>query len=77
MGMRTRTLRTGAAFMIALSLSAPMAAQTTQRPPIGIGNFGQVNERYYRGEQPADRDYADLSKLGVLPASRVGDPGRD
>ncbi|MGE3520794.1 MAG: tyrosine-protein phosphatase [Vicinamibacterales bacterium] len=32
---------------------------------IRIGNFGQVNANYYRGEQPNGRDYTDLAALGV------------
>jgi len=77
MGMRTRALRTGAAVMIALSLSAPLAAQGTQRSAIAIGNFGQINDQYYRGEQPEGRDYADLARLGVkmvIDLQRGGDP---
>ena len=77
MGMKTRALRGGAAFIIALSLSAPLSAQGTQRSAIAIGNFGQINDQYYRGEQPADRDYADLAKLGikmVIDLQRGGDP---
>ena len=30
-----------------------------------IGNFGRVNDTYYRGEQPLGRDYTDLAALGV------------
>ena len=45
MGLRTRALRTGAAFMIALLLSTPLAAQSTQRSAIAIGNFGQINDQ--------------------------------
>ena len=34
-------------------------------PAVHIDNFGQINARYYRGGQPAGRDYADLAALGV------------
>jgi protein tyrosine/serine phosphatase len=32
---------------------------------IKIKNFGQMDERFYRGAQPKDSDYQDLAKLGV------------
>jgi protein tyrosine/serine phosphatase len=32
---------------------------------IRIKNFGRINENYYRGAQPDDRDYAALATLGV------------
>ena len=32
---------------------------------IRIGNFGQINENFYRGEQPSRRDYQTLAALGV------------
>ena len=32
---------------------------------IRIDNFGQVNENYFRGEQPEGRDYPDLAAIGV------------
>jgi tyrosine-protein phosphatase SIW14 len=47
------------------------ADQGTDRPAVvnlsrvRIGNFGQVNANYYRGEQPKGRDYADLAALGI------------
>jgi len=52
-----------------------MAAQTTtvsthSSPAIAlssihIGNFGRINDSYYRGAQPHGRDYRDLAALGV------------
>lgn len=32
---------------------------------IKIGNFGQLDERYYRGAQPVQTDYQSLKDLGV------------
>src|SRR5688572_26070976 len=34
-------------------------------PTVGIDNFGQIDEGYYRGAQPELSDYADLAALGV------------
>lgn len=48
-------------------LSAIAAASAAQRDAskIGIKNFGCINENFYRGAQPRERDYADLAAAGV------------
>jgi protein tyrosine/serine phosphatase len=61
--------------LLAVSSVLPMAAQTitagTHSAPaialssVHIGNFGRINDNYYRGAQPRGRDYRDLSALGV------------
>jgi protein tyrosine/serine phosphatase len=55
------------ALLIALSsvLPALAAAPAGSLANIRIDNFGSVNDNYYRGAQPAGRDYADLAALGV------------
>lgn len=40
-------------------------AQTIATAPIGIENFGKVNESYYRGSQPTAEEFTDLKRLGV------------
>ena len=48
------------------SSSAPTAtANVANAPNVSIGNFGQVSDTYYRGEQPDGRDYTDLAALGI------------
>src|SRR5258705_11825681 len=34
-------------------------------PGIKIKNFGQMDERFYRGAQPKEQDYAALAALGI------------
>lgn len=41
------------------------ATQSTASPEIGIKNFGQMDERFYRGAQPKKDDYQMLAKLGI------------
>jgi protein tyrosine/serine phosphatase len=54
------------ALLIALTLSAPLAAGAADRlAAISIANFAQVSDSYYRGSQPVGDDYADLKALGV------------
>ena len=45
------------------SASRPVAPVNLSR--IRIGNFGQINANYFRGEQPDGRDYADLAAIGI------------
>jgi len=74
MGVSRRVFRGyGAALTIVLSLvafdarSAAATQPTTQAAlaAIRIGNFGQISDSYYRGEQPTARDYPALAALGV------------
>ena len=65
-------IRVLAACFAAVAISAPAVAQT---PPsttasasfsrIRIGNFGKVNDNYFRGSQPKGSDFSALAALGV------------
>ena len=68
--MKNKFLQRTAAALIALfSFAALTAAQTTAEkqtfPNIKIGNFGQMDERFYRGAQPEPGDYQSLKDLGI------------
>jgi len=75
MGAQNIRIRVLAAFVAAAALSAPAIAQTTVAPVvtgstaalnrIHIGNFGKVNDNYFRGSQPKGPDYSDLAAIGV------------
>src|SRR4030095_10317086 len=43
----------------------PRSTRVADVSSIKIGNFGQMNANYYRGEQPQDGDYAALAALGI------------
>ena len=53
------------ALITLLSLSAAASAQQTTSPTIKIKNFGQMDDRFYRGAQPKEQDYKDLAQLGI------------
>ena len=56
------------ALITVLSLSATAPAQettSTTTPTIKIKNFGQMDERFFRGAQPNEKDYKDLALLGI------------
>jgi protein tyrosine/serine phosphatase len=57
-----------AALAIVISLSATAFGQTASNADfsnIKIKNFGQMDERFYRGAQPDKADYQQLSDLGI------------
>jgi protein tyrosine/serine phosphatase len=63
-----KTLRTFALLLTAVGAFASFAtAQTspTKFENIKIGNFGQMDENYFRGAQPLPDDYASLAALGI------------
>jgi protein tyrosine/serine phosphatase len=56
-----------AAFALILTLSIVSFAKghSENFPNINIKNFGQMDERFYRGAQPKEEDYKDLATLGI------------
>jgi protein tyrosine/serine phosphatase len=56
-----------ATFVFVLSFSMTGLAQTAPQsfPNVKIINFGQMDERFYRGGQPLQDDYRSLKELGV------------
>ncbi len=56
-----------ATFVFVLTFSTAGFAQTTPQtfPNVNIKNFGQMDERFYRGAQPLEGDYQTLKDLGI------------
>ncbi|HLM56064.1 MAG TPA: tyrosine-protein phosphatase [Pyrinomonadaceae bacterium] len=55
-----------AAFLLVLSLSTASDAQRRDRPDVRIKNFGQMDERFYRGAEPKKlEDFRALKELGI------------
>lgn len=51
-----------------LSIAAVASARAGQRDKfstVHIKNFGQMNDRFYRGAQPTEADFKDLAALGI------------
>jgi len=55
------------AFSVILALSSVAVAQesTPDLKSIKIKNFGQMDDRFFRGAQPKEKDYKDLASLGI------------
>lgn len=62
-------------FVAAALLASPLQSRAAAPMPNGIPNFHQVTERLYRGGQPADGAWKDLSKLGVMTVVDLRRPG--
>lgn len=57
-----------AAVLAILALTIVSQAQgvaSQKNSTIKIKNFGQMDERFYRGAQPKEQDYKDLAALGI------------
>jgi len=53
---------------IIFALAAVVTAQeagVSKAPAVKIKNFGQMDERFFRGAQPKEKDYKDLASLGI------------
>jgi len=68
-----------AALALIFSLSALAFGKSKHRkfPNINIDNFGQMDERFYRGSRPDDGDYAALAALGVHTIIDLTDNSRE
>jgi len=53
------------AVITVLSVAAVSSAQTVSEHAIKIKNFGQMDDRFYRGAQPKEKDYKVLAELGI------------
>jgi len=51
--------------IFALAGLAQARKKETKFPNVKISNFGQMDERFYRGSRPKDQDYAALAALGI------------
>ena len=52
--------------ILALAAMAPaQSAQQADLSNVKIKNFGQMDERFYRGAQPKEHDYESLKTLGI------------
>lgn len=64
---RTRSLYL-AVFSLVLAISVISFGKTdvnTNFPNVHIKNFGQMDDRFYRGGQPDEEDYEALAQLGI------------
>ena len=78
--MRLKTFPQALAlFALILSLSAVSFAKKddSKFPNVKISNFGQMDEHFYRGARPKDRDYPALAALGIRTVIDLTDNSRE
>jgi protein tyrosine/serine phosphatase len=63
--LNSKKRQTLLALIAILSLAAVTSAQENSTADVKIKNFGQMDERFYRGAQPKERDYKALAQLGI------------
>ena len=66
-----------AALTVFASISFAQTAPQKTFPNIKIKNFGQMDERFYRGAQPKKEDYKSLAELGVKTVIDLRDEPKD
>ena len=53
------------ALIAILSLATIASAQQNSPANVTIKNFGQMDERFYRGAQPKEKEFKELAQLGI------------
>src|SRR5687768_16648838 len=53
------------ALVAVLSLAAVSSAQENSTTNVSIKNFGQMDDRFYRGAQPKEKEFKELAQLGI------------
>jgi protein tyrosine/serine phosphatase len=64
------------ALVFTLSPAALAKSKTTKFPNVRIKNFGQMDERFFRGARPQAEDYQALAQLGVKTIIDLTDNSR-
>jgi len=59
------------------ALSATAVAQETQNTNVSIKNFGQMDDRFFRGGQPKQEEYKELAALGIKTVIDLRDDPAD
>jgi len=71
------TLVASLALVFALSAVSFGKGKESKFPNIKIKNFGQMDDRFYRGARPKEEDYAALAALGVKTIIDLTDNSRE
>lgn len=65
MYLRKHTFAFLAILILSFAASVDSYGQARTFPKVRIKNFGQMDERFYRGAQPKERDFKALADLGI------------
>src|SRR5215218_3919780 len=62
---------------ISLSSVAAFAQESQTTPAVSIKNFGQMDDRFFRGGQPKENEYRELAALGINTIIDLRDDPKD
>ena len=63
--------------IISLSSVAAFAQESQKTPTVSIKNFGQMDDRFFRGGQPKENEYQELAALGIKTIIDLRDDPKD
>ena len=66
-----------AAVSLLFALTATAVAQESQNTNVSIKNFGQMDDRFFRGGQPKQDEYKELAALGIKTVIDLRDDPQD
>jgi protein tyrosine/serine phosphatase len=77
--LRKSSLNVVAMLAVVLSFSATFSAKTNKSnfPSVKISNFGQMDERFYRGARPDANDLRSLAAIGIHTVIDLTDNSRE
>ncbi len=70
-------LTTFVGFLLCLSFASTANAQSNDAQKSKIKNFGQMDDRFYRGAQPDEDDYLGLAAIGIKTIFDLRDDPKD
>src|SRR5258705_2474129 len=65
------------ALILTLSVLSFAKTNASSLPSIKIDNFGQMDERFYRGARPKSEDFKNLAALGIKTVIDLTDNSRE
>ncbi|HEX2271072.1 MAG TPA: tyrosine-protein phosphatase [Pyrinomonadaceae bacterium] len=63
--------------LVSLSAATSFAQETQAKAAVSIKNFGQMDDRFFRGGQPKEQEYRELAALGVKTVIDLRDDPKD
>lgn len=63
--------------LVSLSSATSFAQESQAQPNVGIKNFGQMDDRFFRGGQPKENEYRELAGLGIKTVIDLRDDPKD
>ena len=63
--------------LISLSSVAAFAQESQATAAVSIKNFGQMDDRFFRGGQPKEKEYQELAALGIKTVIDLRDDPKD